>query len=159
MARRTGWEDTTISLGAAEGAQGSQQLMTSFEADERMGMTISRWIAELGIYSNSIAGAYGVARVSIGITMLDADAAAAGAFPDPNASTDEPPRGWVWRTHCLASQNGVGTPIVVRCLFDIRSMRKFDSAVAYIIVNNESLVGTSFTISVAGILRCLILLP
>ena len=107
MARRTAWYDTTIDINAATGGAGNQQLMNSLERDERLGMTITRWIGEFSLMSQTIAGAYGVQRISIGIAMLDADAAAAGVFPDPQSSADQPPRGWVYRTHCCVAQNGV----------------------------------------------------
>ena len=121
-------------------------------------MTVGRWIGELGIFSTSVAGAWGIHRVSLGIAMLDADAATAGAMPDPNSSTDHPPQGWVYRTHCIVAQNGTGMNPVTRCQFDLRGMRKFENSVAYLIINNESLNGTSFTVRVAGVVRGLILL-
>ena len=58
MARRTGWEDTTIDIDAVSSGAGNQQLMTSFEADERMGMTVARWIGEFGIFSTTTAGGH-----------------------------------------------------------------------------------------------------
>ena len=156
MARRTAWEDTTIDIDCVQ--QNTQQLMTSFEADERMGLTCARWIGEFGIFSQTTAGAFGLQRVSLGIAMLDADAAAAGAFPDPQSSTDNPPGGWVYRTHCVVFQNGVGTNPITRCQFDLRGMRKFGSAVAYMIVENEAIQGASFNVTVIGMLRVLLLL-
>ena len=134
-------------------------MMTNFERDERLGMTIARWIGDLGIYSTTVAGAWGVARISIGVVMLDADAAGAGAFPDPNSSVDYPPRGWVFLRHCIVAQNGVGSPVVFNCPFDMRGMRKFGPSVAYVIVNSETLSGTTFTTRVIGTLRALILMP
>ena len=159
MARRTSWEDTLVAETIVNNGQNALQLMNAFEQDERQGVTIARWIGELSLFSASIAGAYGVEKLSIGVTMLDADAAAAGAFPDPNQPLDEPPRGWVYRTQCAVSQNGVGTDIITRCVFDIRAMRKFDSAVAYVIFDNNPSVGATFTTVVTGYIRCLLLMP
>ena len=159
MARRTAWEDTLIDQDVASSGQNNQQLMNNLVQDERRGLTVVRWIGELSLNSLTVAGAYGVMKLALGITMLDADAAAAGAFPDPNQALDKPPRGWVYRTQCGVSQNGVGTPIITRCTFDIRAMRRFEGSVAYLIIDNNSSVGTSFTTQVHGYIRCLTLLP
>ena len=159
MARRTAWEDTIIDRDVANAGQASQQVMSTVTADEMRGSTLTRLIGELGLYSNTVAGAYGVQAATIGIATLDEDAFVAGAVPDPSSETDEPPRGWVYWTQCLVSQNGVGTTIAIRCMFDLHSQRRMDGSVLVVVVDSISVIGTSFSIGVNGIVRTLLLLP
>ena len=160
MARRTAWQDTIVDEHqTATSVQNSLQMMSTLDREEKRGNTITRLIGELGLYSTTVAGAWGVQKYDIGFAMLDDDAFAAAALPDPNIATDYPPRGWLFRTRCVVAQNGTGAPVVTRCVFDIRAQRKMDNAVLVMIVNNVNTAGTSFTIENTGIVRALLLLP
>ena len=86
MARRTTWEDDLVNLGVSSGSQGSTDLTVGLTADEKAGRTVTRLIGELGLASSTVAGAWGVQAVDIGIAIIDGDAFAAGALPDPNPS-------------------------------------------------------------------------
>ena len=112
MARRTSWNDVFVDVTVATGSQNSASLETGLTADEKEGRTLTRLIGELSLVSNSVAGAYGVQTLDIGVAIIDGDAFTAGAFPDPESAADEPPRGWIFRTRCGVAQNGTGTHIV-----------------------------------------------
>ena len=143
----------------ASGSQGILQMILTLTADENRGATITRLIAEFALSSTTVAGAWGKQLVDLGLAMIERDAFSAAAVPDPDVSTDEPGRGWLYRTRCVVAQNGTGAPVLFPCKFDIRSQRKLDSAVLVLIINNTASTGTNFTVEVQGILRTLILLP
>ena len=160
MARRTSWEDTLVNTTFSAGASTVVlHLMASLDADHMRGVTLTRVIAELAISSSAVAGAWGNGFTDIGIGMIERDALAAAAVPDPTSATEEPGRGWVWRTRCGISQNGAGAPVFTRCMFDIRAQRKIDSAAVAMLVQHTAGLGTSFGIHIVGIVRCLLLLP
>ena len=159
MARRTTWEDEILNTSAVAGGATAPQLVSSLDADEAKGMTVTRVIGDLGFYSQTIAGAFGVMRVSFGIAVIDRDAAAAGAFPDPDSQADEPAAGWLYRGSRLVSQNGVGTAIVTNDRFDIRSQRRMGNGQLFYILQNITILGTSFTVNVGGLVRVLMLIP
>ena len=159
MARRTAWEDTLVNLNVGNAAQNSTQMMVSTTADELRGSTLTRVIVDLGLYSVTTAGAWGVQLVDLALATLEEDAFIAGVLPDPNVSIDEPPRGWVFRTRCVVTQNGVGTSVSLRCFADLRAQRKMQGSILALIANNNNDVGATFTIRASGIVRTLLLLP
>ena len=136
MARRTAWEDELIDFNVSDAGQSSTQLMSTITADESRGTTLTRLIYELAVFSTTVAGAWGTQFLDLGIAVLDEDAFVAGALPDPNVEGAEPPRGWVWRTRCVVAQNGTGTPIILRCVGDLRAQRKMDGGVLVLIANS-----------------------
>ena len=116
-------------------------------------------IGNLWFASITTAGAWGRQKIDLGIAVLDRDAVAASAFPDPNAQDDRPPTGWVYRSSVGAQQNGSGAPILTNERFDLRAQRKLAGGQLTLVVNNTSLGGTSFTVDISGIIRVLLLLP
>ena len=159
MPRRTKWEDTRVDMLPANGGQTHISLMGTVTPNESEGETLVRTIGELGLFSTTVAGAYGVQRVDIGIGLASQEAFAAGVLPDPNTADEEPRGGWLYRYQCLVAQNGTGTNIIYHCRFDIGAMRKIDGDELYIIVNNGNLLAATFTVQVTGLVRCLIKLP
>ncbi len=157
--RRTIWVDTFVALNIANSAQGFQSLRTGTGSAEIREATIVRTIYQLNLWSATVAGAFGVQEVFLGWGVATQEAFAAGVLSDPNTAGDRPVRGWMFRTTCHVSQNGVGTPIVHPCMGDSKSMRKIDSGEPFIIANNESVTGTSFNVNIRGIIRQLYLLP
>ena len=159
MARKTVWVDDLLSMDVAAAAQGVVSLLTGVSPEEMAGRTITRIIAEIGLYSVTVAGAYGVQLVRLAIGAGEAEAVAAGILPDPSAPADFPRGGWLWRTSCAVSQNGVGREMVHRCIFDIKSQRKMGGSKLYLVVDNSDNLGTSFTIRANFIVRTLMRLP
>ena len=159
MARRTSWQDRIISTTVVSGGVLNNDMLIDISRDEGRGATIGRLIADITIFSTTVAGAWGLQIVDIGFGMIERDALAASAVPDPNVSSDQPSRGWMFRTRCVAFQNGVGTVIGVKCMFDIRSQRRIDASTLGMLVVNTAGLGTNFTIGMEGIVRVLVILP
>ncbi len=155
MPRQTDWFDTSVGLGVATGAQGLQTLMAAVEPIAMRGLTVIRTIVTLGLFSTTVAGAWGVQRASIGIGVGSQDAFTAGVVPDPNTPVDKPPRGWLYKTTRMVEQNGSGAPVVMTVEADLRGARKVEHGILYLVVDNETVVGTTFTLQVHGLVRCL----
>lgn len=158
MPRHTYWVDNAQEgLTIASGAQATQRLGSS-DANfitERMA-TVIRTIWNLDINSTTVAGAFGTQVVSYGIGVESLEAFNAGTHPDPESDSEFPTRGWIMRGQCTVFQNGVGTQIVTRCGGDIRSARKIDNGVLFLIIDNSPQVGTAFSCTFSGLIRCLI---
>ena len=81
MARRTVWEDQLLSITIGSGSQGAVDLMPGLVQDEGRGMTLTRMIGALSLFSTSVAGAYGVQILDVGIAVIDRDAVASCTIP------------------------------------------------------------------------------
>ena len=153
MPRPTDWVDTVINLEVSTGNQSVTSLVTGLSPQDMRGVTVIRTIIMLGMFSNTVAGAYGVQQLDLGIGIASQEAFAAGVLPDPNISGDKPPRGWMWRAEKMVAQNGAGAPVVVEVEVDIRGARKVENGEVYLIAFNTALVGTSFQVNVRGLIR------
>ncbi len=159
MPRQMDWIDTRIGLQAATGAQNNTDVDGGNTQVVQRGTTIIRTIISLDVYSISVAGAWGIQVVDLAIGVTDREAFSASVLPDPNQDTDKPARGWLWRTSVVVSQNGVGGQVLHPVRADIRGARKLDLGRAYIVMNNTTVLGTSFTAEVRGLVRVLMKLP
>jgi len=90
------------------------------------------------------------------IGIASQEAFAAGVLSDPGSGAEEPPRGWIWRASYVASQNGIGTPVVTPVFADIHGARKIENGEVYIIAENTAQVGTSSTMNFSGLVRLLV---
>ena len=159
MARRTRWIDTLVAESTTNLGQDIESLLAGMSTDSTRGLTVTRVIGDLWLSSGTVAGAWGTQQVSIGIGVVSQEAFVANAIPDPNNNADYPVRGWIYRTCCGVAQNGTGTQVLYRCVFDIRSQRKLDSGELLLVINNDAGLGTSFTVQTFGSVRVLALLP
>jgi len=160
MARRASdWIDTLVNINTASGAQSLLSLMTGVAPVNVRRQTLVRTLLTLGIFSTTVAGAWGVQAVDIGIGITSQEAFAAGVVADPNTANDQPSRGWVYRTRRVPSQNGDATGIVTELHADIRASRKLDDGECFLVINNGTLIGTAFAVTITGIIRQLWLLP
>ncbi len=159
MPRMTDWMDTLVDLTPAPGGQDSVSLLTGLSIADMRGATLIRTIIRLAVGSTTVAGAWGTERLDLAIGIISKEAFAAGAFPDPNVSTDKPPRGWVWRTSVMATQNGAGARLETVLEGDIRGARKIEGGELFIIGQTTNLLGTAFTPTVIGLVRVLYKLP
>ncbi len=157
--RATRWIDSLISLGVGTGGQAIQTLFPGIGPDDLRNATIIRTIGNLWLFSETVAGAWGVQLFDLGIGVISQEAVAASIYPDPNVASDYPVRGWIYRTRCVVAQNGSGAPVLIPCNFDLGSQRKLDTGVPTLVGNNDADVGTSFSVRVRGSIRTLVLLP
>jgi len=159
MPRMTDWIDTLFQLQPASGAQANISLITGAAPINMRGVTLIRTIISIGICSQTVAGAYGAQAVDLAVGITSQEAFAATALPDPNAATDKPSRGWIWRTRRMVTQNSAGSPVHVDVIADMRGARKIENGELFLVVNNSAVVGTAFTVEVSGLVRVLMKLP
>ena len=160
MPRPTDWIDNTGGVVTLAGGLGKLDLTAAFSQTDLRGVTLIRTLVELGAYSTTIAGAYGVSTLYMGIGIAARDAfPVTGAIPDPGSGSEKPPRGWIWRASVQVTQNGIGTSIVTHVRYDIRGARKIEAGIVYLVTKNVTQVGTAFTINLSGVVRLLTKLP
>ncbi len=159
MARATEWQDTLISQTVVSAGQTVFSLMGDIAQREQRGLTVIRTLIRLSTHSSSIAGAYGVQLLDIGIGVTSQEAFTAGIVPDPATALDKPRLGWVYRTRHAVSQNGIGSVVMHDLVADVRGARKVDNGELFCIFQNGSSTGTDFSTVTQGIIRCLFKLP
>ena len=156
MARPTDWQDTTIAFSMVSGANTSLGLVGSLSTADLRGATLIRTIVRLDFHSTTVAGAWGVHQALAAIGIISQEAFAAGVFPDPRTQDEKPPRGWIYKGSAGVAQNGVGSPVTYPLMADIRGARKIENGALFIIIDNQARNGTSFSVGVNGLVRCLI---
>jgi len=158
MARQTFWIDNVVENTLATGTTIALSLFTGTPPINVRGSTIIRIIFDLNLYSSTVAGAHGVQIQDVAFGMASQEAFNAGVLPDPD-SDERPVGGWMYRTRCVAFQNGVGTNPITKCAGDLRSGRKISDGEAFMVLANRASMGTTFAIITSGIIRLLLLLP
>ncbi len=157
--RRTQWMDNNFGALIANGGDDVQDLRGPLGLRDIQGSTITRIVGSISIHSATIAGAYGVQRVSIGIGVASEEAVTANVVADPETEGDVPAGGWLTREVRVIGQNGTGTWPVDRWQFDLRAQRKLVGGVPFLVLENTNLTGTSFTIRFDVNIRILLILP
>ena len=157
--RQTQWTDTLVNVSIADGARNVVDLMGGLTADETRHWTLIRTIFDLYMGSNTVAGAWGTLIADIGIGVASREAFEAVILADPDVVDDRPARGWIYRTRCAVTQNGVGHLLYQRCTGDMRVGRRIDDGVLFLHSAVNLLTGTTFTVQQFGIVRALWLLP
>ena len=157
--RRTSWEDNLVNISVASGSRTNPDLMVNLSEDETRGTTITRVILDLWLFSTTVAGAWGIQKFDLGMQIVSVDALNAAAVPDPDAASEQPVRGWLYRNRCAVMQNGAGAPVFTRCVADLHMQRRVDNGKFILSMVNTAQRGTSFTVEVLGITRTLLLLP
>ena len=145
--RRRQWQDFTINMSAASGAQDSETLLTG-GIDDTKGMTIVRMIIGVHVNANTlIVGGLEKQAISMGIGMMSAEAIASSAFPDPNAQGDIPVTGWLWRWQGMITRN---PEVLTRIDMDIRAMRKVMYGSPVLVMDNDPITGVPFSVQDAS---------
>ena len=148
--RAVEWFDSLINETVTTSQQ-TDDLSANIPSDEKKGMTIIRLLIDL-VCAAAATGTGNV--IAMGIAMVENDAVAAAAFPDPGAETDQP--GWLWRevfsvyTSTL-NDRAQSVPIVR----DIRARRRFPARQTslYLIIDT---VSGSTSINIDGSIRVLV---
>jgi len=157
--RRTMWEDTLFNEALGTGLQLRKAIDGTNSVADSQGMTLTRLIVDLTFLSRTVSGGWGVANVDIGMGLTSREAFTAGVLADPQAETEEPSRGWIYRNRILVSQNGTGTDVIQRITVDLRTQRRLDEGRIFIVVDHLVILGTAFTLHIGGITRALFKLP
>ena len=161
MARQMRWIDTLVDLDVSSGAQIGLDLTATLEDNERRGLTLTRTLVHLvtaGKEITEVSPGHNV--VDLAIAMIDADALTASAFPDPNTGTDEPGRPWVWRDRVFVRHDAASGQIFFpEVRVDLRAQRKMGNSRTVLIAVSTFIVGSTFSVTVHGLIRCGYLLP
>ena len=117
-------------------------------------MTLVRTILDL-TFAMTAAGAGG--NIVVGIAMVERDAAAAGAFPDPITMGDQP--GWLFRTQVSVFSSSTNDRSQAVPLFrDLKGRRKFpgEDQTLNLIFDPGTLTSA---VNVDGLVRLLMMRP
>ena len=157
----TRWIDTVVAQAAfASGANSATSLLSGIGPVDTRGVTIIRTMIRLSFSSDTIAGAWGAQSVHLGIGIASQAAFTMGITALPTAEgSEQPARGWIWRDHVMAGQNGVDTQFVSTLREDIRGARKIEDGEVFLTFSNIPHTGTPFSIRVTGLVRLLVKLP
>ncbi len=139
------------------GAQLIQSLLGTFEVGETATWTLIRLIASLSVAPLDPSTASGSMTMDWGFGVASQDAFVAAAVPDPDTASDHPPRGWIQRGQLLVrdSVSAVEATLDRRIDLDNHAKRKVDRGEVYFVVDNNLQDGTSFSILISGLIRCL----
>ena len=102
--------DTSVGATDAEGSQRVLSLLGGVSEDTMEGATITRIVAALSFASTTVAGAWGLSKVTFGIGVISQESFTANNPPDPATVGDYPVRGWMHRETFMLSQNGTPAP-------------------------------------------------
>ena len=126
---------------------------------DKFGLTLVRSIMRLHIRPTTPVAAVGMQALDVGIALLEQDAFAAVAVPDMNFRDDQPGRGWVYRDRFMIEDNTSATAGVVRgdVVQDLKGKRKINDMELVLLIDNNSAVGTAFSVTTEGIVRLVFL--
>ena len=151
--RQVEWFDSFINANVpVSGGLVTFNLSAGLDPGDTKGATVTRIILDFSLGQTS-RGFDAAAHSSMGIYVVESDAAAAGAFSDVEDGNEQP--GWLWRTRRRFDvPSGEGKPPWMWVKEDIKAQRKFlgeDFQLTLMLNNN----GVS-TLDVDGIVRVLI---
>ncbi len=156
------WQDNLVTMSIPSGSQADESLLGDFSAQDSRGLTLVRTIIHLWAYPTTIGVVDGVQQIDAGIGTIEREAFIANVFPDPDTQGDFPGRGWVWRDEGPVFDNSAAEDFYSKPFemkYDIRAMRKLYTSSLVLIVDNNPVAGTAFTVRVRGLIRCLYLQP
>ena len=151
------WIDTLITQSTGASAQNAQDLAAQFSSEQtRLAqMTLMRTILRLDIAYTVHDSGEGSQRLGIGLGIESQEAFASGIHPDPLTTGDFPTRGWVyrgiWRVFGFAADQPAVD--VARIDLDLRSRRKLENGVSFIIQQNLPVEGVASAVTVMGVVR------
>ena len=155
--RRTAWDDEVVGVDVVSAGNSDQELLASVTDIDKRGCTIVRVLAHLWMTPAAGTVVNGTQRLWFGLQLVSEEARTAGVLPDPDQQTDYPILGWMYRDVFVVTSNSTQefrvAPTELRV--DLRSQRKIDRAAIVMSIRNRAGSGTSFTVSVQGVVRTL----
>ena len=150
--RRSVWVNKRVNLESLAIGQNLQTIDGNRNVDNADGLTVVRTIVDLQWGSDTSGGR---GRIGFGVTLMNADASAAGAAPEVDAGPEE--ADWILLVPELMYMWSTGAPERGRATYDVKSKRKYDQGDILVLVI-QSYDATN-EIDVSGYVRSLILLP
>jgi len=157
VANRTLWVDQVINTDVASGGQFALDLMADFTTVETRvtQLTLLRTIVGLDLAYAVHDSGEGSMGIGLGFGIESQEAFAAGVHPEPLTRGDFPTRGWVyrgaWRVFGFAADQP--TINVRRVDLDLRSRRKLENGVSFLVGDSSAIEGATATVKVFGIVR------
>ena len=94
------------------------------------------------LVSTTIVDSLSIVDIGIGVASTEAVLAGFAALPRPDDGTNFPPRGWLYVASQPVSQQAESTGVistVARFQADLRSMRKIDKGVLFMVITNTNI--------------------
>ncbi len=151
------WIDARINSAIGSGSQAALDLTAQFTGEEtRLAqMTLMRTVMRLDIAYTVHDSGEGSQRVALGLGVESQEAFAAGVHPDPDTVGDFPTRGWiyrgVWRVFGFAADQPAVD--VARVDLDLRSRRKLENGLSFLVADNNPQEGVGVTVQLVGVIR------
>ena len=156
MRRQLAWVNARSDFATLAGGAQTNMLLfndATFGGRHTKGATVTRILAKVWMKNNAVAQANSLAW---GITIVNADARAAGAFPDPADLGDR--AGWLVRDWMLGNSDSLSDASQwITTVFDLRSQRilRNEEDELHLIPENTG----SFTLQWAAFVRVLLKMP
>jgi len=164
MARPRAWGDTHLSLALLDGVVQEKDLLVNLASSDTR--TVVRLIGRLNAQPNSISGQVDgsmVLSIGIGVVAAEAFAVQGTAMPNPSIVTEQPARGWLYKsTMVVTKEHASGTEneytFIDTLAFDVRAARKIDRGVLFFSIESNNATGaTAFDVRLSGVIRALCL--
>ncbi len=155
--RRRQWQDFLVGAVIGVGSQSTKVLLRG-DIDDTKGMTLVRMVIDLASSPDPTSAVVGSTKLHMGIGVFAAEAIAASSYADPNVETDQPMTGWLWRRSVIVTDDPSGPPAPWMGHEDIRSQRRVMYGSPVLILNADTGRGSSPSLHVSGLVRCLYLL-
>ena len=158
--QQTRWVDTAVGVTIATGAQTLVGLMGDLEVNESVGFRLLRTLVKLYLRPATPGAVNGSQLFTCGMGVASGDEFAAAAVPDPTVMADFPPRGWVVRDQDVVFDSTSSTdqnPTVMA--HDLKAQRNVNNGELYLVFENDPSTGSTFSLAVSGIVRCLFAMP
>ena len=150
----------TVGITLASGAQTVIGLLGSLEINESVGFKLLRTLMKLYLRPGTPGAVNGSQLFTCGLGVASGDEFTAAAVPDPTVMDDFPPRGWVIRDQdVIMDSTTEGSAVAVVMVHDLKAQRNVNNGELYLVVENDISTGTSFSLAVSGIVRCLFAMP
>ena len=161
--RGTRWIDTSLTGTLVSTGVVNLSLLAGLGLDDIPGLTVIRTLVSIDFLPAASPVGFGQQLIFVGAGVATGDAFSANALPDLITVSEEPVRGWTFKTTGVVgtttTEEAFGHVFSLRG--DYRAMRKLDLDTEYFIqMHNAVLAGPSpFTVQFGGLVRTLVKLP
>ncbi len=158
MRRRRAWADTRFA-GSNLAASGTNKTDLLADLSPTETKTVTRLVGHLHLFATVTSEIEYEIAVDVGVGVVSKEAFDLETLPDAFVTSDYPQQGWVYVANraCYQSLSGGGVWRADAIFdFDIRSQRKVDRGVLFMVISNTTVL-TGATIDIHGRVRALCL--